>query len=467
MSLRIRLTLSYLGMVVLFVLVFLLASRVIWPHYGPGREIDRFPYEVEAVLKEELSFEETEERLGQLPFLRGAQFELLTLEEAREQRGIVAKAVRGRFAVRSNKGPGFRLAGPVYRSQELVGVLSINLLPPRGPGPPPGPPPGGPPHELRVGQLMFSEFFRSVLFGVASAALVCFGVGLLLSDRLSKPVGALVKATRELTPNDLTARVSTQGPAELGALAESFNEMAAGLQKALRQAEEERDKALRSEASRREFLADVSHNLRTPLTAAQGWLDALLEGLVVGEEEEYLKRTQREILYVSKTVQRLLDLSRWEGIIPAFAQVPIDFNEVLMEVVESLEESAVTKNIELSLSEVEPSVKVLGDRLRVRELLQILLENAVEHGGESFTLSVSARRQEERLEISIADTGKGFPEGDLDLLTERYRSPGGGVGLGLAIADKVVEAADGKLELRRRRSGGAEVRFSLPLAQTV
>ena len=277
---------------------------------------------------------------------------------------------------------------------------------------------------------------------------------------IAVPVRRLVHATGALAESDFHHRIQVGDQGELSELAVSFNAMATRLEETVNSLREAKERAERSEASRRQFMLEASHNLRTPLSAVQGWTEALLDGLVPGEESHHLRKIHRETLFVAQTVQRLLDWSRWEDAPPLLTFESFPVSEPLLDCAESLAEAAESKDIKLSFHGLESEPTVLADRHRLREIFQILLENAVHHNPAGTAIDVRFKPGSERSEITVSDDGKGLPEEfQRDL---RCRCGGG---LGLAIASRLVEAHGGLLQFVP--GSGTRLSFSLatPAAQ--
>jgi signal transduction histidine kinase len=228
----------------------------------------------------------------------------------------------------------------------------------------------------------------------------------------------------------------------------------------------QKEEAERSEASRRQFLSEVSHNLRTPLAAILGWTEGLLDGLHRGQERSYLKRIRRETSYVSTTIVRLLDLSRWERARPVLRLEPFLLSQALLETAENLEEAAIERGVELNLALPESPCWVEADRHRVRDLFQILLENVVEHAGQGVRVEVSVHQADGRYVVTVSDNGKGLPESLRDgWKGEPLVAATGRASLGLAIAYRLAQAHDGQLSLSSGPDGvGTLATFSLPVA---
>jgi len=288
------------------------------------------------------------------------------------------------------------------------------------------------------------------------AVSLSFAAGLVLSSSIARPVSRLAEATEALGQADLSTRVPVTGRGELAELAVRFNRMAERLEESQLRLREQKERAEHLERTRREFLADVSHNLKTPLAAIQGWTEALQDGLVPGQEPETLARIHRQVGFVARTVQRLLDLSRWDSGEVALNLEEFDPAEPLMEAVEALGQAAVDRGIELELQGVQPGLRVRADRGRLRELMQICLENAVHHAGEGARVQVVFEPVGSRLRVTIADTGAGIAPERLRELTSRSRQ-----GLGVAIAHKLAAAHGGEFELTSRPGEGTRATFSV------
>lgn len=338
----------------------------------------------------------------------------------------LAEALQGKPGLRVARGRTFTAWIPFRASGDAFGALALSM-------------PAGLPTELRQ-HLAWSFLYSGLL-----AALAALLAGWALSRFLSRPLQRLAEATSDLGAGDLSRRVPEEGPGEFRDLARRFNRMAESLEK--------------TDAARREFLADVSHNLRTPLAAILGWTEALQDGLAPGEEGDRLARIHREALFVSRAVRRLLELSRWDAAPPLLRREPVPLSSPLMAAAEAVEAACAGTPPSLQIAG-DVSCVVTGDPERLRELLQILLENAAEHA--RSRIDVSASREEGRVRVTVDDDGPGIaPEVLLD--GARRREGGKGLGLGLVLAGRIASAHGGALEAGRGPLSGARLSFTLPL----
>lgn len=303
---------------------------------------------------------------------------------------------------------------------------------------------------------------RDLLIAAAFAGLACIALSVIISNFISRPVALLASAVEQFEGRPLEERLETRGPREIIELADRFNSMAERLSKSMDELRVQKEEAERAEASRRQFLGEVSHNLRTPLAAILGWSQALIDDGSEGQELDHLKKIRRETTYVARMIERLLDLSRWEKSQPLLYTETFLLTDALLETAENLEEAAIEKNVLLNLDFPEKACWVKADRHRTRDLFQILLENVIEHAGSGVQVEVSVESREGRHWVSVVDDGVGLPD--------HFRSGWNGqaqvcatgrASLGLAIAYRLAKAHEGRLILGAGPDGvGTKAAFS-------
>ncbi len=403
MKLQIRLTLVAMGMVLLFVATFYL----VWSMSG-GRQVMRPPPRGELCRKvarqasqiyREGKWEALQSALhfSLFPNRASVLYDLQGEEKAHwgsrlpPDLGMLQEAVR-RGALEKFTWTGMEVWARVDGEEGPVAIARIAMFPHN--------------HEDQRWQYAY----LMITSGMA-AALVSLTGGMLASRAIARPISELVEATRALARSDLHHRIAPQGWDEVRDLADSFNLMADHLEKTVLSLTEAKEKAEGSEASRRQFLADVSHNLRTPLAAVLGWTEALQDGLTPGEEHIHLRNIREETMYVARNVQRLTDWSRWEGQAPQLRLEPFPVSEPLMECLQSLEDAAQAKNMTMELVGLEDEPFVRADRIRLRELFQLLLENAIHHNEADQSLRVVFAHEGQRLRVTVSDNGPGLPSG--------------------------------------------------------
>ncbi len=254
---------------------------------------------------------------------------------------------------------------------------------------------------------------------------------------------------------DLGRRVFVSAGDELGRLAERFNVLTAALE--------------RLEAQRRSFFANVAHDLRTPLAAIRAQAETALKELAPGETvaETRLRRIVEESDTLSRMVEDLFTLARLEERGLPLALRPVALAPLFADVVETLRPLArQAGHIGLVFAVSSGCPLVQADPLRLRQILVNLVHNALRHTPEGGVVRLSADVDPSGVVVSVADTGPGFPEELVAHAFERYRSGGGGSGLGLAVVKQLVEAQGGRIWIARSDADGTVIRLVLPIAES-
>jgi signal transduction histidine kinase len=298
---------------------------------------------------------------------------------------------------------------------------------------------------------------RFLLLGGAVAIVIALILTFVLSRRMSSPIGVLAQAARRLGGGDLSQRVQFKGKGEVGELSQAFNSMAADLEHA--------------EQLRRNLVADVAHELRTPLSNIQGYLEAIRDR-VMKPNATTIRSLNEETALLSRLVDELQELSLAEAGELKLIYYTEDIAKLIKQAVNSWQPQVAAKEISLSLNLPDNLPLVNIDRQRVNEVLYNLLENAVVHSHRGGTINVAATRQGDWVEISVSDTGEGIPAEDLPNIFERFyrvdrsraRSTGGS-GLGLTITKRWVEAHGGEISVQSELGKGSRFSFTLPISE--
>ncbi|HYY09162.1 MAG TPA: ATP-binding protein [Actinomycetota bacterium] len=266
--------------------------------------------------------------------------------------------------------------------------------------------------------------------------------------RFAAPVAEVMEAADRVAGGDYRARVVERGPADVRRLAHSFNEMTERLGS--------------SEERRRQLLADVTHELRTPLSVIRASLEAFVDGLYP-TDEAHLRSVLEETTVMSRLLDDLQTLSTAEAGVLRLHREPTAPGDLVDVAVESFAAQARERGIALR-ADVEPDLPPIEvDRLRIGEVLANLLSNAVRHTARGGDVVAAVRRTPAGLELSVSDTGPGIPPEQLPHVFDRFsRSPDSpGAGLGLAIAKSLVEAHGGTIRADSSPSG-TTIGFTLP-----
>jgi len=290
------------------------------------------------------------------------------------------------------------------------------------------------------------------LIAVAIALVITF----FLSRRILAPVKALTSAAKQLGRGDFSQRVHVKDRSELGELANTFNSMASDLE--------------RAEQLRQNMVADVAHELRTPLSNIRGYLEAVRDG-VVEPDAATMNSLDEEATLLSRLVDDLQELSLAEaGELKLVCQTE-NIGDLIKQTAAGVQAQAMAKGLSVSIDLPDKLPLVNIDSHRISQVLRNLLENAVAHSAKGDTVTVTARQQENYLEVAVTDTGEGIPAEDLPNIFERFyrvdksrARATGGTGLGLTIAKRLVEGHGGKIEVQSEVGRGSRFSFTLPIA---
>jgi signal transduction histidine kinase len=309
---------------------------------------------------------------------------------------------------------------------------------------------------LGSGLVMFGMHDDAQILSVTIVStLVALGGALLLGRHILRPLRGLGAASRRLASGDLSVRASESGPRELHELGSSFNEMAAGLEQLF--------------DSRRELVAWASHDLRTPLASLRAMVETLEDRLATPEEYLPAIRTQTEIL--SGLVEDLFDLAMIDAGALTLELRDEPLAGLVQDCLKALGPEARSHQIRLEsrLDSVDTAVRAAPDK--VRRVLLNLLTNAVRHSPPRGAVSVVVERDTDHVVVAVEDDGNGLTREAPQRMFDRFwrddesrARSSGGAGLGLAIAQGLVEAHGGRIWAENRREGGARVAFTLPLA---
>ncbi len=301
-------------------------------------------------------------------------------------------------------------------------------------------------------------------FGLGAGFLAAIGLGIAYSDRFTRPVRKMNRIAHAMAEGDYSVRTELARQDELGQLGDALDHLAVSLGKAA-------EESNRLEQMRRDFIANVSHEFRTPLTVIRGSTEALLDGVARDPEEE--KRRLNAILSettgMNRLVGDLLELSRLESGRVSLEPEAVWPNEVLDDVWRGL--STVAGKVHISLIRQLPDnlAPVWADYGRFRQLLLIFLDNAVKHAPEGSAITVAGQSDGQRVLLRIQDSGPGIPPEDLPHVWERFYTADKarnrtGTGLGLSIARQLAELMGGTVALESAPGDGTTAVVTLPRA---
>lgn len=302
------------------------------------------------------------------------------------------------------------------------------------------------------------------------AALIATGLGAALAQVFAQRVSALHQSAAAIATGDLTARVDETGEDELAALARTFNHMADQL--AASAAERARQEQLR-----RELIAAISHDLRTPLASLRAMTEALADGLVddVPTISRYYDAMRGQIGQLNRLIEDLFSLSRLEAGVVELDLQPVAAAQLIDDALAGHSPQARAAGVALQAQVAPETGCVLAAPLQITRVLDNLLANALRHTpvGGLITVHATPLSEGSLVAIEVTDTGEGIAPGDLPHIFERfYRGEksrsraSGGAGLGLAIARSIVETHGGTIGVSSAPGQGTTVRFTLPRIST-
>jgi two-component system sensor histidine kinase BaeS len=270
---------------------------------------------------------------------------------------------------------------------------------------------------------------------------------------LTRRVRVLAAGTHALMEGDYTARVEVRGHDELAQLARDFNALATTLASA--------------REARQQWIADIAHELRTPLAVLRAEVESLQDG-VRPLDQAAVSSLASETSRLARLVEDLHTLSLSDLGALTYYKEPVAIAEVIEDVLDAQRRTLAQQGLELR-TELDESARVHGDEARLGQVFANLLQNSVRYTDAPGTIAVEAARRGERVIVTWEDSAPGVPDEELRRLTERlYRVEGsrnrasGGAGLGLAIAKAIVEGHGGTLGARASALGGIAIEIALP-----
>ncbi len=290
--------------------------------------------------------------------------------------------------------------------------------------------------------------------GTMGGIALLLGFGLL--RQLTGPLRNLDSSARQITQGNLKQRVPIRGRDELGRLGASFNEMAASLEQ--------------SEDVKRQMIADVAHELRTPLSVVRSGLEGLMDDVLEPTPENFAALHTKTLL-VSRLVDDLQELALADAGKLSIRTEAIELKQLLDHIQTTIEVQFEEQNIELLIDLPNTLPPLHADFQRLEQVFLNLLSNATRYTAKGGHIRIHAFQAEDPkfVQVSVCDTGTGFSQADLDHLFDRfYRADksrsrqSGGSGLGLAIVKALIDAHGGKIWAENSREGGACFHFTLP-----
>ena len=301
-----------------------------------------------------------------------------------------------------------------------------------------------------------SEVYIIIWVVTAVSLLAGFGVVWLISRKLSRPIIDLSQQAEQITCGRAVPDMEIPIGGEIGLLVSSFNSM--------------KNQLAKTDKLRREFIAAVSHDLRTPLTSIRGYIQGILDGIIPKEEQaKYLKLAFGEINRLTRMTNDLLELGKIEAGVVQLHKVSVVLRDLLEESLFNVRENFSEKGIAAGLEIVPADLQLVADPDRLKQIFINLFSNCFKYTPAGGQVKVNAFQQDGSIKVLITDTGIGIPVSELHLIFEKFyrvdKSRGssqGGTGLGLSIAKNLVELHGGSITVSSVEGKGTCFELEFP-----
>lgn len=291
-----------------------------------------------------------------------------------------------------------------------------------------------------------------------------FSIGLILIALLTRNLRSIVKTVKQFEEGDYNARIPVSKKGELADLSNTFNQMADTILKNI-------DELKKVDKLRRDLIANVSHDLRSPMAVIHGYIETLMikdDQLEPAQRQKYLQIVLDSSDKLKKLVADLFELSKLEAEQVKVNRETFSLSEMLLDANQHYQLMANQKSIELKTEVEAEGTLVYADTSLIQRVMQNLMDNAIKYTPENGKVKILAKVHAQQVEISISNTGKGIPEKDLPNIFNRYymvdkdKSGIEGTGLGLAIVKKIIDIHQTVINVNSKASGLTTFSFSLP-----
>ncbi len=306
---------------------------------------------------------------------------------------------------------------------------------------------------------LWRSFLGIFMLTVMVVVILALVLTLITTERQTKPVQEMARAAERFGRGDFSARVKPCGrDDEIGELQEAFNAMAESLE--------------RSEQSRRELIANVSHELKTPMTSITGFADGILDGTIPPEKErEYLSVISSETKRLSRLVRGMLDMSQLQdGSTGKLTKKSFDLSEVICQALLSLEQKITGRGLEVEPQLPEEAVIAVGDKDSITQVVYNLIDNAAKFATPGTAIGISLWKEDGKAHVSVQNRGETISKEELPLIFDRFHKTDRsrsvdreGVGLGLYIVKTILDSHGEDIYVTSR-DGVTTFTFTLKLA---
>ena len=301
----------------------------------------------------------------------------------------------------------------------------------------------------------YSEIVSTLWIPVILITISGLVVIYLLTNRIVKKVKKLQNATEQIAKGDFDTRVEFNEKDEIGLLADGFNKMAEDLKIA--------------DASKKDFVSNAAHELRSPMTSINGFVEGMLDGTIPKEKHRmYLEIVSSEVKRLTKLVKTMLDLSRIESGRDKVSFAKTDINELIRQVVIRLSQKIELKGIIPEIEISDEPLFVYADSDKIEQVLQNLIDNAIKFTEKDESIYISTVQKDDKIIVKIKDEGSGISEEDLKFIWDRFytvdKARSGnktGTGLGLSIVKTIIDQHNETISVNSSINNGTEFKFTL------
>ncbi len=306
-------------------------------------------------------------------------------------------------------------------------------------------------------KFQLKALWKIYIFAAIVPILIMLAVIYIITYRLTKPLKMMSQAARAMTKGDFSKRIPVTSDDEIGELSVAFNQMTNSLS--------------RLEGMRKSFIADVSHELKTPMTTISGFIDGILDGTIDSSKQKYyLEIASEEVKRLSRMVESMLSISRIESEEFVSKSEKFDFKDLLISVVISQEQRIEQKNLEIEGLDGITNTTITADKDLIHRVVYNLVDNAIKFCDEKGKISFELVNDSKNMSFSIKNTGNGIPKSELPFIFERFykidksRSANKkSTGLGLYIVKTIVKKHGGTITVHSKEKEYTAFTVTLPL----
>lgn len=302
----------------------------------------------------------------------------------------------------------------------------------------------------------FNSIFRLFLFSAFVPIIFMFFAEYYISYRFTKPLRLMAEASRSMAKGDFSKRIPVTGEDEIGELAVAFNQMTNSL--------------VQLEGTRHHFIANISHEFKTPMTTIGGFIDGIIDGTIPTEKQRYyLEIISSEIKRLSRLVQSMLSLSKLESGELLINKSEFDLLDMVLKIIISQEQRIEKRALKIEGLEDIPSTTLIADYDLIYQVVYNLIDNAIKFTDEEGTITFEINNFNNLIQFKIRNTGEGIPEKDLPFVFERFYKTDkarsiikDSTGLGLHLANAIISIHGGKIYVQSKQNCYTEFTFVLP-----